>query len=56
LERKVGRQAMEINFFVRSLAACRGLGRPSIVSGTSVSLAKYGPQGGKAGGKANEAK
>ena len=52
LERKVGRQAMEIDFLSAALRRVEDLRRPSIVSGTSVSLAKYGQQG----GKANEAK
>lgn len=52
LERKVGRQAMEIDFLSAALRRVEDLRRPSIVSGTSVSLAKFGQQG----GKANEAK
>ena len=52
LERKVGRQAMEIDFLSAALRRVEDLRRPHIVSGTSVSLAKYGQQG----GKANEAK
>ena len=52
LERKVGRQAMEIDFLSAALRHAEGLRRPSIVSGTGASLTKYGPPG----GKANEAK
>ena len=52
LERKAGRQAMEIDFLSAALRRAGDLRRPSIVSGTGASLTKYGPQG----GKANEAK
>ncbi len=48
LERKVGGQAMEIDFLSAALRRVEDLRRPSIVSGTGVSLTKYGPQGGKA--------
>ena len=53
LERKVGRQAMEIDFLSAALRRVEDLRRPSIVSGTSVSLAKYGQQGGKANEASN---
>ena len=48
LERKVGRQAMEIDFLSAALRRVEDLRRPSIVSGTGASLTKYEPQGGKA--------
>ncbi len=48
LERKIGRQAMEIDFLSAALRRVEDLRRPRIVSGTGASLRKYGPQGGKA--------
>ena len=47
LERKVGRQAMEIDFLSAALRHAGDLRRPSIVSGTGASLTKYEPQGSK---------
>ena len=50
LERKVGRQAMEIDFLSAALRHAGDLRRPSIVSGTGASLTKYEPQGSTATG------
>ncbi len=48
LERKVGRQAMEIDFLSVALRRVEDLRRPSIVSGSGASLSNCAPQGGKA--------
>ena len=50
LERKVDRQAMEIDFLSAALRHVEDLRRPSIVSGTGASLTKYEPQGSTATG------
>ena len=50
LERKVGRQAREIDFLSAALRHAGDLRRPSIVSGTGASLTKYEPQGSTATG------